>query len=173
MIYFISDLHFYHFNIIKSCHRPFRDEIEMNTKLIENFNDTVSANDHVYILGDLSYRYPDVESVNQCIRQLNGIKHLILGNHDIDLTASPDFDRSQFRWIKNYYELSITAKRKIILFHYPIIDWNNRYRGDYHLYGHVHYQTPEYMPAGSFNVSAENIGYKPISLDDALVHLVK
>ena len=120
MVFFISDLHFYHFNIIKSCSRPFRDEIEMNEKLIENFNSTVSENDEVYILGDLAYRYPDIQSVNSCIARLSGIKHLVVGNHDIELLKDPLFDRSPFRWIKNYYEFPLTAKKKIVLFHYPI-----------------------------------------------------
>ena len=116
MVFFISDLHFYHFNIIKSCSRPFRDEIEMNEKLIENFNSTVSENDEVYILGDLAYRYPDIQSVNSCIARLSGIKHLVVGNHDIELLKDPLFDRSPFRWIKNYYEFPLTAKKKIVLF---------------------------------------------------------
>ncbi len=173
MVFFISDLHFYHFNIIKSCSRPFRDEIEMNEKLIENFNSTVSENDEVYILGDLAYRYPDIQSVNSCIARLSGIKHLVVGNHDIDLLKDPLFDRSPFRWIKNYYEFPLTAKKKIVLFHYPIFDWDNRYRGYYHLYGHVHYQAMEAMPAGSFNVSVENIDYRPISLDEVLEKIRK
>nr|WP_316619144.1 ATP-binding protein [uncultured Ruminococcus sp.] len=96
MVFFISDLHFYHFNIIKSCSRPFRDEIEMNEKLIENFNSTVSENDEVYILGDLAYRYPDIQSVNSCIARLSGIKHLVVGNHDIELLKDPLSDEITF-----------------------------------------------------------------------------
>ena len=36
MIYFTSDLHFYHEKIIHHCNRPFRDAQEMNEKLIQN-----------------------------------------------------------------------------------------------------------------------------------------
>ena len=33
MIYFTSDLHFYHKNVIKHANRPYSDEDEMNKKL--------------------------------------------------------------------------------------------------------------------------------------------
>lgn len=42
MIYFTSDLHFYHEKIIHHCNRPFRDAQEMNEKLIQNWNSIVA-----------------------------------------------------------------------------------------------------------------------------------
>ena len=56
MIYFTSDLHFWHKNVIRYTDRPFSSVNEMNKKLIENWNHTVHANDEVYILGDVTMR---------------------------------------------------------------------------------------------------------------------
>lgn len=56
MNYFTSDLHLGHENIIKLCNRPFDDVYEMNQILIENWNARVHRDDHVYIVGDLSFR---------------------------------------------------------------------------------------------------------------------
>ena len=59
LIYFTSDLHFYHDNIIHHCQRPFWSSDDMNDSLIENWNDTVSPDDEVYILGDVTMEGPD------------------------------------------------------------------------------------------------------------------
>ena len=79
MIFFTSDLHFGHEHIIQFSHRPFRNVTEMNRQLISNYNAVVQPEDTVYLLGDLSFQI-SVEKANALIAQLNGKKHLILGN---------------------------------------------------------------------------------------------
>ena len=51
-VWFTSDLHLGHRNVIRFCDRPFKDEKEMGEKLIENWNNTVGENDIVFVLGD-------------------------------------------------------------------------------------------------------------------------
>lgn len=79
MIYFTSDQHFWHSNVIKYCNRPFSSVEEMNEKLIANYNSVVAPEDVVYHLGDFSMAFRSVEIYPQ---RLNGTKHLIMGNHD-------------------------------------------------------------------------------------------
>ena len=50
MEYFISDTHFYHYNIIQYCDRPFDNIEEMNNKMIESWNSIVTQSDTVYSL---------------------------------------------------------------------------------------------------------------------------
>ena len=83
-MWFTSDQHFFHHNVLEYCKRPFKSAHEMNETIIANYNALVSPSDTVYMLGDLgilnSSALPKLESV---IQRLNGNKHLILGNHDM------------------------------------------------------------------------------------------
>lgn len=44
-VFFTSDTHFNHANIIRYCQRPFKDPAEMNETLITNWNQTVGNED--------------------------------------------------------------------------------------------------------------------------------
>ena len=52
-----------------------------NKKLVENINSVVKEDDELWILGDVSYRTP-MEDMQHWVKQLNGKKHMIIGNHD-------------------------------------------------------------------------------------------
>lgn len=75
MIYFISDTHFYHKSIIPYCHRPFPSVDEMNEKLIQNWNNTVSKDDKVYFLGD--FCFGSANETRDILNRLNGFKVII------------------------------------------------------------------------------------------------
>jgi len=79
MIYFTSDHHFYHANIIRYCKRPFANVEEMNTEMLRRWNSIVQPDDTVFYLGDFSLAKRPVEYF---VPLLNGEKYLIMGNHD-------------------------------------------------------------------------------------------
>src|SRR5690348_12522526 len=103
MIYFSSDFHFFHSKIREYMpKRPGNTVEEMNEILIKNWNETVTKNDTVYILGDFSFGKP--EPTYNIIRRLNGgTKILILGNHD-RITYGP---KSGIAFTKTIYNLTI------------------------------------------------------------------
>lgn len=72
-IFFSSDLHFGHKNIIKYCTRPFESVEEMNKKLIENWNSVVTNDDTVFFLGDAGFG--SVTKICECVKRLNGKKN--------------------------------------------------------------------------------------------------
>ena len=53
-LWFTSDTHYGHTNIIKYCNRPFQSIEEMNQALADNWNDRVEADDKVWHLGDFA-----------------------------------------------------------------------------------------------------------------------
>ena len=143
MIFFTSDLHLGHENAIAFTNRPFASLEEMNQTLIGNINDTVQRDDELWILGDFAYKI-DKESVRE-LRGRISCKHvhLVYGNHDKDYSQDPIFQS-----VQHYKELK-TEYGRIILFHYPILEWNAAHYGSIPLHGHIH-------STGAYN--AENLG---------------
>lgn len=79
-IYFTSDLHFNHYNILKYCNRPFKDVNHMNRVLIDNWNSRITPEDRVYVLGD--FAMGNKSHWSRFLQALNGYKILVKGNHD-------------------------------------------------------------------------------------------
>ncbi|PHM69628.1 metallophosphoesterase [Xenorhabdus sp. KJ12.1] len=173
MIYFTSDTHFCHSSIINLCGRPFESAHHMNNALIHNWNACVTDRDEIYILGDFLYRGTGADA-NKILRRLNGKKYLIRGNHDKFLN-DPDFDISMFEWVRDYYEMDY-QKQKIVMFHYPILEWQGYFRNAIHLYGHVHnagkdpdqYKRLSILGPRAINVGVDVNNFFPISINQVL-----
>ena len=78
-VWFTSDLHFGHKNVINYCNRPWLTVDEMHAGIIKIWNKTVHPKDIVYVLGDFSL---NPKWSREIIPKLNGHKRLIAGNHD-------------------------------------------------------------------------------------------
>jgi calcineurin-like phosphoesterase family protein len=137
MDFVTSDIHFGHANIMKFCpeSRAFNNDVSnMNESIVKNWNAIVGPNHHTYILGDVAFC--NVEKAVELIRRLNGTKTLVVGNHDKKLIKDEEF-RSCFVKIRDYVDISVN-KTKVVMFHYPIAEWDQMHRGSVHLYGHLH-----------------------------------
>lgn len=134
MIYYISDLHIGHKNALVFDNRPFSTVDEMEKAIITNWNKCVVQSDDVYILGDIFYRYGG--SRTKFLSKLCGRIHLIIGNHDGAL-LSDESAMSRFESVSAICDIEDNG-RAVALCHYPIADWNMKYHGGYHVYGHVH-----------------------------------
>ena len=172
MIYFTSDLHFGHKNIIRFDNRPFATIEEMDDELIKRWNNKVTKDDTVYILGDISWHNDD--RTYEILKQLNGHKRLIKGNHD-KLHSKV---KNCFESIKDYDEIIVDGKQ-LILSHYPIHMYNHQFRGGIMLFGHVHNTKSNELvseimfdlnnndiPCAMGNVGCMCWDYEPVSLDE-------
>ena len=170
MIYFTSDLHFYHENILKLASRPFSNADEMNSALIKNWNARVNPPDEVYILGDVTLK--GGAHAAAALAQLNGRKYLVKGNHD-HYTSKANFDKNIFEWVKDYHELKY-QNEFFILFHYPIDDWNQRYHGSINLHGHLHSNMEYNQRSLADNIRRYDVGVdannmSPVSIEEIIV----
>ena len=134
MNYYISDLHFGHKNVIQFDKRPFDNVDEMDVMLIRLWNEKVKSEDHVYIVGDFCYRNGRQEQ--WYLRQLNGHKHLILGNHDIIIQKNEEA-MSYFESV-DQIKIIKDGERDVVLCHFPLASWPMEHHGSWHVYGHVH-----------------------------------
>lgn len=170
-IWFTSDTHFGHKNILKYANRPFKTVEEMDAMLIKNWNELVHAEDDVYHLGDFSLTTP--QRTLTILKQLKGNIHLIKGNHEKSVLSNEEC-RSYFKWIKDYYELTVQDttsrgnKRSIVLLHYAMKVWNKSHHGAFHLYGHSHGSLPDDKSALSFDCGVDSHNYRPISYNEVV-----
>lgn len=164
MLYFTSDTHFGHSNIIGFCNRPFSSVEEMDYALVDRWNRVVQPDDTVWHVGDFAMlRNP--ERIDALLSRLHGHKHLVVGNHDTVQGVK--------EWESVHHELVILRetdsngnKHSFVLFHYPLREWPGMWRGAFHLYGHVHgNMVPQ---PGSMELSADVWGGYPVSLDQIL-----
>ena len=137
MDYFISDPHFFHENVIRFDKRPFASVEEMNAKMRDWWNNTISEKDRIYILGDFIWLPPSDPEYIKFTKSLNGKKVLIKGNHDNVEKFSSEL-KNCFEDIQNRKEIKLNKKR-IIMDHYPLM----MYRHDtdanvFHFHGHTH-----------------------------------
>lgn len=178
-VYFTSDLHFGHKNIIRFDNRPFISVEEMDETLICNWNKKVKNDDLVYILGDISW-YND-EKTCEIFSGLNGRKILIKGNHD----RVHGNIKNYFEEITDYKEINLDGKH-ITLCHYPIVFFNRHHYGAFMFYGHVHnshewQMTENYkyelqqldISCNMFNVGTMVHNYEPVSFEEIVKNTIE
>lgn len=155
-IFFTADTHFGHYNIIKHCNRPFSDTREMDAELIKRWNETVSTEDVVWHLGDLSLS-TNLAYLTPIVQQLNGRKRLIYGNHD----------RCR---IQEYYAMGFEFVSVLpvliedtLLSHEPL-----REKMPFNIHGHVHERA--IFHENGVCVSVECCDYRPTRIDPDFVN---
>lgn len=140
MIYFTSDTHFLHANILKYCpNRKFSTVEEHDAHLIKVWNAKVSPNDTIFHLGD--FAFGTIDRSYPILDALHGKKILITGNHDVRHLKSEEF-RGRFAAIKfGYHEVEVNFRGHttlVVLCHYPLESFNKMRYGSFHLHGHCH-----------------------------------
>lgn len=176
MIYFTSDTHWYHKNIIAYCNRPFDSVEEMNKAMIDRWNERVKPDDTIYFLGD--FAFCSESKACEIAYSLNGFKHWIIGNHDRGMSKSNKLC-SAFQTIQDYKRISPSVQYEnddgdvvevavpIVLFHYPIMSWDGKMHGAIHLHGHTHTAKGHQEKTGyRLDVGVDSHDYYPWSLDE-------
>lgn len=154
-VFVTADTHFRHRNILRfePVARPFSTIEEHDQAIVDRWNAVVRPRDTVWHLGDVLFGRQSFE----ILRGLNGIKKLVLGNHDHYPTLL---------YLEHFTRVCGVAElRHCVLTHVPVHpNQFGRYRANIH--GHLHsraLEDPRYI-----NVSVEHTGMAPVLLDELL-----
>ena len=178
MIWFTSDEHYFHRNIIRYCKRPFENELEMTEAIIFNHNKVVQDGDIVIHLGD--FGYGNELKLRWVLNQLKGKHILIMGNHDKG--GLQKWLKLGFDWACYEMQMKIYGQ-KVILKHYPYrpkfwqLLWKRIKRkkikylerrpinkGHWLLHGHTHSRT--FIIDKQINVGVDSTNFTPVSYRD-------
>ncbi|MFC1905435.1 2'-5' RNA ligase family protein, partial [Chloroflexota bacterium] len=154
--YVIGDLHLDHTDIIRYCARPYVSSNidEMNSILVENWNNTV-GNNEIYFLGDLSSG-KGARPAGYWLEKLQGRVHFIKGCHDVDISESEEY--LVFKY----------GRYKFLMIHDP--DTRPAGWDRWLIHGHKHNNDMKNYPfingdRKTINVSPELLNYRPVSFD--------
>jgi calcineurin-like phosphoesterase family protein len=167
-----SDLHFGHKNIMSFCPETrarFKNDVAyMNNAMAEEWNNRVEPNDLVYILGDVAFM--SGSDAGRIVNRLNGTKILIEGNHDKKTLKDATFFNA-FKEVHKYLDINYDG-HKIVMFHYPIAEWDQMHRGALHFHGHLHGDSSGLEQYRALDVGMDSTGEIVISMERA-IRLVK
>lgn len=158
VIYFTSDEHYFHENIITFCGRPFRTVNEMNDCMIDNFNSIVTPSDETWHGGDFAW-----ERAGDILPQLNGRHHLIRGNHD--KRHLKGWELTLFESVQDVKNVKFNHE-KIFFSHYAHARWPGSHLGSFHVFGHSHGIFPGI--GRSMDVGVDALSFKPISFEEVV-----
>ena len=163
-----SDLHFGHKNIMSFCPQTrarFKNDTEfMNNLMVTEWNNKVEPEDTVYILGDVAFM--SGSAAGRMVNRLNGTKILVEGNHDRKTLMDETF-RSAFAEVHKYLDI-VYDGHKIVMFHYPIAEWDQMHRGALHFHGHLHGGVSGLEQYRALDVGMDSTGEIVISMERAI-----
>ena len=178
-VFFISDLHFGHKDVIAFDQRPFKDVEEMDAEMIRKLNAKVSHDDHVFVIGDM-FGGVTTAHAGEIVRSLNGKIHLIRGNH----APRGQIFESLFEDVALYRQIQVRVRgvrQRVIMRHRFLPFFKGQNEGVVMLYGHTHdsivaraeEQSIRFMnwlgiPFHAFNVGACRLDYEPQTLEEIL-----
>lgn len=140
---------------------------EHDETLIEKHNARVKSGDRVFMLGDFGMGRQD--HLPTIFSRLNGQKNVLWGNHDRDKKFVDHVKRTA-AWCGDYYRLRVDDVR-VILFHYPIAEWDGCHKGYWHVHGHSHGTHPSPAPLRRLDAGVDVHDYAPISFEELRAYM--
>jgi len=141
----------------------------MNEAMVKEWNDLIAPEDLVYIIGDVAFL--PAQKAAETVNRLNGTKILVEGNHDRKALNDPTF-RNCFSEVHKYLDINYNGA-KVVMSHYPFLEWDQMHRGSVMLYGHLHGGSTGMEKYRMQDVGMDATGMIAVSLDDVIASALK
>ena len=136
-LFFTSDTHFGHKNIIEYCARPYKSVEGMREQFLYLWNKKVPVDGVVFHCGDFAFAEKD--EVADILNRLNGRIVLIQGNHDSESKREARCWLHLFEEVHQLLRIHVMDHgQSITLCHYPMVVWDRSHNGSWMLHGHCH-----------------------------------
>lgn len=162
--FYIADTHLMHGRILEMQPRRFNSIEEHDEHIVKCWNSVVRDDDIVYHLGDFAFQLTvQADKVRWYFSRLNGKKHLIIGNHDVDKKGNLHPTIASLDWAEQPQWMKITKDggKKLVLCHYAIREWQGARNGSYHFYGHSHGKLPGVGLSRDVGVDMGDVNFTP------------
>jgi calcineurin-like phosphoesterase family protein len=140
-IWFMSDLHYGHANVLRFDGRPFSTVEEMNNSIEMELIEKIKPTDVLFDLGDLFWKQ-DYGIIKKVLSLMGPKKfYKVMGNHDKESVYQDKEVLKYIDIVSDILDIVVEHEGKLYqatLSHYPIVSWNNKPRGSFMLHGHTH-----------------------------------
>lgn len=141
----------------------------MNYALVNNWNKVITKKDEVYILGDISLSQ---EMALDFLSKLNGKIYIVSGNHDNFKPIKDKLEEIGITLLDSLHEINY-QKKKFVLCHFPMLEWNGVFNGSIHLHGHQHNnrfynELNKHNNLLRYDVGVDANDYAPVSIKEIL-----
>jgi len=196
-LFFTSDMHFGHYNIIKLAQRMnnvikeptvagardtsakpelFEDAYAMDEELIRRWNEVVPKDAIVIDLGDFMFKLPLVRA-RPILKALNFKEiHFIKGNHGRNYYKEfENIGRKVTVHDKDIVHVIVDddefddGKCEFQVCHYPVYEWDRMFKGALHLFGHTHKEL--YFNKRALHVGIDTWGLRPAQYQEILTRM--
>lgn len=136
-VFFTSDTHFFHKNILEFCQRPWQNVTDMGEALVENWNRVVPEDGIVFHLGDFGLGGTQKDWI-ELRKRLHGKIILVRGNHDFkENSQNKEFLESVFDYVTYQFRATIDGYR-VFMSHFPPLCFSGSWSNSLSLFGHIH-----------------------------------
>lgn len=158
-LYFMSDLHYGHQNILSIDKRPYQTIEEMNEYIRRELSTKLRKTDVLFDLGDLFWKSVNIKEAREVLDSIPcNSKFKVVGNHDpykhylTEEIGQTNNLCDRFKLVADLFDIHVKyegVEYLVSLSHYPILDWNHMYQGGIHIYGHTHGHTDSWVSRNS------------------------